>query len=69
MTRILLGGLQRAKVTLSAVCVADPSEVALAPLKASGFASVFAATDLQLAAAQDVVLLAVHPTVLAKIKP
>jgi pyrroline-5-carboxylate reductase len=65
IARIFLGGWMRVQRLPKRIVIADPNADALAKLKAR-WPSVEVTTDIAAAAAQDVVLLATHPPVLAE---
>ena len=66
ITRILLEGWQRANALPAAIVVSDVNDGVLSKLKAR-FPAIAAASDNTAAAAQDVVILAVHPPAMPQV--
>jgi pyrroline-5-carboxylate reductase len=69
VTRIFLSGLKAAGVKLSSVVVSDPNAETLGKLKAMFPGITVAGPDNTQPAAQDLVLLAVHPPAIAGVLP
>lgn len=65
VARIILGGWARAGFTPGRIVIADPNPAALASIN-QRFPGVETSSDITLAAAQDLVILATHPPVLAE---
>ncbi len=68
ITRVILDGLKRAAALPAAIVVSDPASAVLAKLK-ERHSGIGVTGDNALAAAQDVVFIAVHPPLVAEVLP